>query len=224
MSATASFPLRRLVIPTLITCVMMAILVGLGAWQLERLKWKLGLLAEIDHAEASPPVPLAGTPVQFTKVGAQGVLRSDLHAMYGVSVHDVTEGSQLIEPLERPGQPPVLVDLGWVPDGFTALPNGPATIVGYVRVPNEAGIFTPADDVAHRHFYNLDPAKIGAGLGLPTVAPFTIIAMGPNGIPQPASALPRPPNDHFGYALTWFGLAVTLVVTYALFVRKALRS
>ena len=139
-------------------------------------------------------------------------------------MHGVTEGSDLIEPLERPGQQPVLVDLGWVPEGFNAWPGGAVTVVGYVRVPNEPGLFTPDDDVAGRHFYNLDPAKIGAGLGLPNVAPLTIIAMGPDGIPQPASALPRPPNDHFGYALTWFGLAATLVVTYALFVRKALRS
>ncbi len=223
MSATAGLPVRRLVIPTLITCVLMAILVALGVWQLERLKWKLGLLAEIDHAEASPPIPLSGAPLQFTKVSVQGVLRNDLRALYGVDVHGVTEGSQLIEPLERPGQLPVLVDLGWVPEGFDAPPGGPATVVGYVRVPNEPGLFTPNDDTGHRHFYNLDPAKIGAGLGLPAVAPFTIIAMGLDGIPQPASALPRPPNDHLGYALTWFGLAATLIVTYALFVRKALR-
>ncbi len=78
MSAVAGLPVRRLVIPTLITAVMLAILVGLGVWQLQRLQWKLGLLAAIDHAEASPPVPLTGSPAQFTKVSVQGVLRNDL--------------------------------------------------------------------------------------------------------------------------------------------------
>ncbi len=223
MSAVVGTPLRRLVGPTLITCVMLAILVGLGVWQVERLHWKLGLLAQIDHAEAAPPEPLRGVPDQFTKVSATGVLRSDLRAYYGYDVHGTTEGSQLIEPLDRPGQDPVLVNLGWVPEGFSTPIGGPATIAGYVRLPAEPGLFTPAPDIAHRHFFNLDPPVIGAALGLARVAPFTLIAMGQGGPPEPASALPRPPNDHLGYALTWFGLAVTLVVTYALFVRKALR-
>jgi surfeit locus 1 family protein len=223
MTALAALA-RRLVLPTLMTGVMLAILVGLGVWQLQRLQWKLGILAAIDHAEAAAPVPLAGDPGQFTKVVATGVWDPAAHGLYGVDVRDVTAGSYLIEALDRPGQAPVLVDLGFVPDGFSAFPSGPATVVGYVRQPAESGLFTPADDAARRHFYTLDPAKMGAALGLARVAPFTLIAMGdPNAIPSPATALPRPPNDHFGYALTWFGLAATLAVTFGLYVRKTLR-
>ena len=166
MSAALGTPLRRLVAPTLTTCIMLAILVGLGAWQVERLQWKRGLLAQIDRAESAPPEPLRGVPDQFTKVSVQGVLRSDLRAYYGYDVHGTTEGSQLIEPLERPGQDPLLVNLGWVPEGFSTPIGGPVTIAGYVRLPSGQGLFTPNPDIAHRHFFNLDPAVIGAGLGL----------------------------------------------------------
>ena len=70
---------------------------------------------------------------------------------------------------------------------------------------------------AHRRFYALDPGVIAAALGLKTVAPFTLIAMGPvefGHYPAPAIHLPRPPNDHFQYALTWFGLAGALVLVF----------
>ena len=72
----------------------------------------------------------------------------------------------------------------------------------------------------------LDPAAIGAALGLASVAPFTLVALGPAPTPPRArrSALPRPPNDHLSYALTWFGLAACLLVVFVVYVRKALRS
>ena len=43
-------------------------------------------------------------------------------------------------------------------------------------------------------------------------------------MPEPASALPRPPNDHLNYALTWFGLAASLVAVFGAYVRKVLRA
>ena len=214
--------------PSLTTAVMLAMLVALGVWQLHRLQWKTGLLAEIDRAEASAPVPLPAHPLPFTKVSITGHLRTDLSAFYGVDVRDVPGGTaigaQLVQPLERAGQDPVLVDRGWVREGQADIPGGDVTIVGYVRDPATPGLFSPADDVAGRHFYTLDPQKIGAALGLPRVAPFTLVAMGDGGMPEAASALPRPPNDHLNYALTWFGLAASLLVVFGAYVRKVLRA
>ena len=80
--------------------------------------------------------------------------------------------------------------------------------MGYVRPPEHPRWFGATDDPAARRFFALDPAAIGAALGLAEVAPFTLVALGPaGGVPEPAQALPRPPNDHLGYAITWFGLA-----------------
>ena len=218
-----------LLAPGLATLVALAILIALGVWQLQRREWKLGILAQIDHAEASAPIPLPADPQPFTKVVAEGRLRGDVHALYGADVRDTPAGpvmgAQLIEPLDRPGQATVLVDRGWVPDGKLGEPGG-NQVVGYVRAPDRPGTFSATDDLAARHFYTLDPAKIGAALGLPRVAPFTLVAMGgaPDALPQPATALPRPPNDHLNYALTWFALAVSLVAVFGAYCRKALRS
>jgi surfeit locus 1 family protein len=218
---------RALLVPAIATAVMLALLIGLGVWQLQRLQWKLGLLAEIDRAEAAPPVPLPDHPLQFTKVTASGHFRDDLHALYGDDVRDVpggtAMGAQLIVPLERPGQDPILIDRGWVPDGQLGQPGGDAAVVGYIRTPDTPGIFSLTDDPAARRFYTLDPAKIGAALGLKRVAPFTLVAMGAGGMPEPATTLPRPPNDHLNYALTWFALALSLLIVFAAYTRKVLR-
>ena len=220
-------PARALLVPVIATAVMFVLLVGLGVWQLQRRQWKLGLLAQIDLAEASPPIPLPDRPLPFTKVIVSGHLRDDLRALYGSDVRDVPGGTAigagLVEPLERPGHAPLLVDRGWVPDGQRGAPGGDATVVGYVRPAETPGLLSLTDDPAARRFYTLDPARIGAALGLPTVAPFTLVALGSGGgLPQPAMALPRPPNDHLNYAMTWFGLAASLLVVFAAYTRKVL--
>ncbi len=209
---------------------MLTVTVSLGIWQIQRLHWKQGLLAEIDRAEAAPPVPMPANPAPFEKVEITGALRADLTVRYGTEVRSGPTGpvlgSQVVMPLERPGAPPVLVDRGWAPDDLV-LPvlRGPVTVTGYVR-PGESGSpFAPGPDLARRRFWSLDPVAIGAALGLPTLAPYTIVVLGSaTTVPEPAHALPRPSNDHLGYAGTWFGLAACLAVVFTLFVRKALRA
>lgn len=219
----------RLLTPSLVALAMFATLIGLGLWQLERRVWKTELLAQIDHAEAAPPIPLPPDPPQFAKVRVTGTFHPGLEARYGADVRDLPSGpvfgTQVITPLDRPGQDPVLIDRGWAPLG-QALPPGPDSVDGYIRTPDQPGLFTPRDDPATRQFYTLDPQQIGASLGLPHVAPFTLVALGtvePGVFPQPATALPRPPNDHLNYALTWFGLAFALLVVFAVYLKKALR-
>lgn len=225
---------RRLLIPTLSTVVMLALLLALGTWQVERLYWKLGILHQIASAESQPPVPLGAAPAPFTKVSVTGRFRPGLLAYYGSQTgetrHGLMLGAQQIAVLDRPGALPVLVDRGWVPlpaEPEAAPPTGPATVVGYIRAPAAAGRFSAADNPQARQFYTLAPAAIARALGLPAAAPFAIVAMGeppPSGMPAPAQHLPQPPNSHLGYAITWYGLAITLLVFYVLYVRKALRS
>ena len=209
---------------------MLALTLGLGVWQIERLHWKEGLLAAIDRAEAAPAIPLPDSPVPFEKVEVSGRLRDDLSAHYGSEVRGTAEGpklgAQLIVPLERPGHKPILVDRGWYPDGATApATTGPVTITGYVRPPEPASRLAPGADLAERRFWSLDPAPIAAVLGLAQVEPYTLVALGPaDAIPAPAQVLPRPSNDHLGYAITWFGLAACLIGVFTVFARRALRS
>jgi surfeit locus 1 family protein len=59
---------------------------------------------------------------------------------------------------------------------------------------------------------------IGAALGLPGTAPYALVLLGPAGrLPEPAQTLPRPRNNHLGYAITWYGLALSLIGVFAAF-------
>lgn len=229
--AEPSSKLARLAGPAFLTALMLALLVTLGVWQVHRLAWKTAILASIDAAERNPPVPLTSGAAPFTRVSVAGVLSAS-SAAYADQVNDTPQGpkmgSQLLRLLSRPGGAPILVDLGWVPEGVTLpTPSGIATVVGYVRPAEHASWKSAVDNAAARRFYTLDPATIGAALGAATVAPFTLVAMGqdqPGVYPQPTDALPQPPNNHLSYAITWFGLAVVLVVVFGLHVRAVLRA
>lgn len=220
---------RRLLVPAVSTLVMLAILLSLGVWQLQRREWKHALLAQIDAAEALPAIPMPADPAPFTKVRIKGQLRPDLSARYGAQVRGDVLGAQVIMPVERPGAVPVLVDLGWMPNtvAVAALHLPPNAVEGFIRPAEHATMFSGTDSPAKRLFYTLDPGPIGTSLGLPKVAPFTLVALGappPPGVyPEPATALPRPPDNHLQYAFTWFGFAVTLAVIFFLYARKALR-
>ncbi len=159
-----------------------------------------------------------------------GTLRPGVSARYGVEVRDTAQGqvlgSQLAGLLDRTGQEPVVTLLGWVPSGQSPpLPAGAQVIEGYIREPVHPGLFSPADDPRKRLFYTLDPAAIGRALGASPVAPFALVAMGhpvPGVYPQPATEMPRPPNNHLQYAITWFGLALVLLVIFGIHARKVL--
>lgn len=225
--------MRRLLWPAVSTLLMLAVLLSLGAWQLQRLAWKQDILRQIAQAEALPAIDLPANPSTFAKVRLVGRF-GDHWALYGSEGRDTAAGpvlgAQLLGVLQRPGGVPVLVMLGWVPGVDVHPPAGPAVVEGFIRPGETAGWFAATDNPMAGRYYTLNPTAIGAGLGYAEVAPYVLVAMAPQAGgsqtvgPQPARNLPRPPNDHFGYALTWFSFAVILLVIFGLHARKVLRA
>jgi surfeit locus 1 family protein len=221
---------RRILPAVLASIPVLAILLALGTWQVRRLHWKTDLLAQIAMAEAGPPVPLTASPQPYTKVQARGRFRHELEASLGVEVRGNRLGTHLVTPLEMPGLPTMLVNRGWVPIERAGLaierPEGEVAVTGYVSPPQERDFFAATDDTAGRRFYTADPQAIGVALGLSGVAPDLLVALAGPGqpgeaLPQPALTLPRPRNSHLGYAITWYGLAASLVgVLIAWAIRK----
>ncbi|MGK7866425.1 SURF1 family protein [Falsiroseomonas sp. E2-1-a20] len=220
--------MRRLLLPALVALPVLGVLLFLGTWQVQRMHWKNGLLAEIAAAEAAPAVPLTPDPRPWTKVAATGRFDHAREALLGLEVRGAILGSHLLVPLLREDAPPLLVDRGWVPlesRAPIARPEGTVTVEGYVRPAESPGFFAATNDAAGRKFYSFVPAEIAAGLGLPQVAPFGLVALGPaNGLPDPARTLPRPTNSHLGYAITWYGLALSLLGVFAVWARRRLRE
>lgn len=227
-------PWRRVLFPGLSTLSMLVVLIGLGTWQVQRLHWKEDVIAAIAIAEASPPIALSHDPKPFAKVFATGRFQFDRAAQFGAEVRDLRTGPTLgtyqIVPLIRDNAPPIMVNRGWAPQTRNVSldePPGVVTVSGYVREGDRPSWFSAADDVPARQFYTLDPRAVGAAVGVTNAEPFVLVALGPSqpgAFPEPAQQLPRPPNNHLAYVITWYGLALALVAIFAVWTRKALRS
>lgn len=216
----------RLLVPGLTTLAMLAVLIGLGTWQVSRLRWKTQILAEVARAEADPARPLMNDPPAFAKLRVTGRLRATPTALYGAEVRQLPTGpemgSHLIVVLDRPDGRPVLIDRGWVSTRAPAAPTSPdaVTVEGYVRTADAPSWFAATDDIANRRFYTLNPPAIAAALGAPDAEPFVLVLLGGPGFPDPMRHLPRPANNHLIYAMTWYGFAITLAIIFILWARK----
>ncbi len=220
---------RRLRWPALTTAAMLSLTLSLGTWQVRRLAWKTEILAEIDRGEQAAPVPLPLRPNPFQRVQVDGEYLPGA-ARYGAEVRTGRAGAAMgahVLALLRPDQgSPILVDRGWAPiDTEPPAPPGRIRLEGYVRPPEPAGRLAIQDDAAARRYFALDPVRIGQTLGAGEVAPFTLVLMGPPGsVPEPVRVLPRPPNDHLTYAITWFGLSAVLAVVFAVYARQVVQK
>lgn len=225
-AALTARPFRRGILwPVAAALPVFCLLLALGFWQLQRLQWKTDLLARMDAAEAAAPLPLGTAPQPFARVLAEGVFDAGRTALVGLEPRHGVLGARLVVPLLREGAPPVLVDLGWVPQGMRGpVPEGRVQVLGFVHPGDRRSWLAAADDVAGRHFFTFDPPAIAAALGLEGAEPFALIRLGPEGTPDPLRQIPRPPNNHLGYVITWWGLAFALLLVLGAFLWRRLRN
>lgn len=238
-------PVRaRLLKAGIATALAMALLIGLGSWQLARLAWKTDLVARVTERMAASPVdlpPQAEWPsldldaMGYRRVRATGVFDHAREARVYVNLsepHGPLKGPGyfLLTPLALKGGGVVIVNRGFAPEGAAdraARPEGEVMVSGPLRVPEDRNMFTPADDPAKRLFFARDPQSIAAGLGIAGAAPFTIdadAARNDGGIPQGGETRVTFPNRHLEYALTWYGLAATLAAVFAAFAWRTARE
>ena len=209
------------------TIAGLAILLTLGAWQVKRLAWKEALLAQLAANAAAPPVDLstaynmarAGSNAEFVRVRFTGTYKNDAW-MKMLSSYQRGQGWTILTPASAEGWA-VIVDRGKLPgqrlENFDQ-PEGPQDIEGVLRAHSFGqGYFDPANDPKGNMWYWWDlPAMIAAS-GLPAdLKPYPfVVQLLPS---STAAEFPRPDepksdlaNNHLGYAITWFRLALTLL-------------
>ena len=215
-----------------------ALLVSLGLWQVERLHWKQALIARIGEAAVSSPHALAdiearrsaGEDVEFLRAAATGRFLHDRELFVFATVAGEM-GWKLVTPLQTPDGEAVLVDRGFIPYDLKApdsrpgsRPAGIVIITGAVRPHASArALFAPDNDVAANvwHWWDLPAMAEAAGV---EPRPFILQAEPRPGDPVwPKASTPDPaliPNRHLGYALTWFGLALTLLAVNGVYLLR----
>ena len=233
---------KSLVAPAIATLLAFTLLVALGVWQLHRLSWKDGLIAEIDaRAHAAPtPAPLAADwatlrpkDYEYRHIALDGTFDNAKETLVFRPSED-GPGYLVMTPLALAGGGAVIVNRGWIPDRLKdpALrkagdPVGRVEVTGLMRAPEARNLFTPADDPAGGQFFTKDPAAIAARDGI-SAAPFVVDAdaapANPGGWPRGGATVIDIPNTHFSYAMTWFGLALTLHGVFGSFAWKRLKG
>jgi len=215
---------------TILVAAALAVLVTLGTWQVQRLQWKLDLIERVEAGLAADPVPLPASEqamrsLDHRPVTATGILRHDLAFAEGSEQQGGIPGARLIVPLEPPDGVPILVDLGWIPepvaDHFGGDPKPVSALGGtlYLDHPQAKPPFRPANEPAARRWFWLDTEALRQWTGMPGLAAATLVRR-PDGV-EIVPPIADPPamtlaNDHLGYALTWYGLALGLLVIYFL--------
>ena len=217
---------------TLFTVPALALLIGLGVWQVQRLHWKEALIAQSEAAATAPPAAietvLAAPDPEFRRalVVCPGLATASYVELQ--SIHDGQAGSRLISLCRAPGiETPFLIDRGFVADVISARPRTlettmPLSIMVELRRTPAPNALSPKE--THGRFYARDSAAIGQALGAPRVSEFTLFALASTNPEFGALTASAPPaafaNNHFGYALTWFGLAIALIGFYVALLRR----
>jgi len=205
--------MNRRPIPTLILGLAgLAVLVGLGVWQMQRQAWKADVLAGIEARSSAEPGPLPARPAQghdrYRPVRLSGEFGAGVLRVL-VSRKQQGAGYRLISPFQS-GERRVLVDRGLIPVA-TEIPPPPAgqvVLTGNLHWPDDRTAATPENDVAANIWYARDIAAMAEAL---ETEPVLVIARdlsrtdpGVTPLPVDTAAIP---NDHLAYALTWFSLA-----------------
>ena len=216
------------------------VLVGLGNWQVRRLAWKEALIETIDARRAVDPLPLAAVlerfeaegDVDYTPVTASGTFGEEEALVYSTDKGVV--GWQVMAPLRLGDGRALIVNRGFVPDALIdevvrrVPPAGPVSIEGLARNPlfEKPNRFVPEN--AADEFYWKDFAALRDALGQAEEGALPIIVdVGPTPVgqlPVGGQTIISLPNNHFGYAVTWYGIAVALIgVVAALLLQRRKR-
>ena len=235
--ATRSGPL----IPAATTAVIVAVLLALGVWQLERRVDKLALIAALGERLAATPVVLPPaarwselTPArdEFRRVTLSGIIDGRDQAQVFASPTPLRKdvsgtGVWAFAPLKLAGGETVVVNRGFVGDGQVANPpaDGPVALTGYIRFPEKRSWLTPSADRSKRLWFLRDHLAMAQVLGWeaePRLAPFYVDLEGPvpgGGVPKPGPLQVNLKNDHLQYAVTWFLLAGAVSIAFGFWLK-----
>ncbi|WP_075217005.1 SURF1 family protein [Mongoliimonas terrestris] len=242
-------PPRRSLIPlTIAALVALAVLLGLGTWQVERLGWKEDLIARVNARITAEPGPIPGydawddldpVAIEYQPVTFEGRYdhSREIHVFIALTQPKGPVGGQgyfVLTPAETREGLWVFVNRGFVPldrKDPTSRAEGQVegfhTITGLTRPPEEPSWVSPEDDVERNIWFVRDPERMADAVGLypDRVAPFTVDVFAgesPGGLPQGGETVIAFSNNHLQYAITWYGLALALVVVFVAVVRRQL--
>lgn len=222
--------MNRYIAPLLIGVLGAAILLALGVWQVQRLAWKQGILAEIEEtiAEAPAPLPRMVDPEaqRYQPVALEGEIGEG--ALYVlVSVKRQGAGWRVVSPFETDDGRRVLLDRGFIPmdEKDAPLRAGPAEVAGNLHWPDDRNSATPDNAPDENTWFARDLGAMAEAL---QTEPLLVVARDIDPADDAVTPLPVDtagiPNNHLQYAITWFSLAAVWIVMTGVWIRAQAKA
>ncbi len=211
-------------IPLLFCLSAFVVFCTLGTWQVQRLAWKERLIADVQAVKNQPPLtelPADLTQGYYHNVTLKGAYAGKTIYLVG-RMQDQELGYFMLTPFTMTDGKTILVNRGFSPPDKDNTPMGAATVQGVLRPLREKRYFSPENQPEKNLWFYEDMAKLSEFYGV-NLLPAVVEATGKRErghYPIPNTGEISLRNDHLGYAVTWFSLALVAVVMYGFYRRK----
>ena len=196
---------------------------ALGSWQLVRLNWKNNLILEIENSLKNPPVELTNSNVEnYLKIKTSGSIDLDKQ-IYLYNLNDTgTPGFEVINPILI-NDTNYLINRGWIPfekkNSQEINVFDENDIIGTLKLQGRKNIFKPDNDLEENYWFSLNRDDILKFTGK-EFSKYIIYLNGNYQVPKPKKITANISNNHQKYALTWFSLAISILLLYLYFRKK----
>ena len=199
------------------------VFVALGSWQIVRLNWKNNLILEIENSLKNPPVELTNSNVEnYLKIKTSGSIDLEKQ-IYLYNLNDTgTPGFEVINPILI-NDTNYLINRGWIPfekknsQEINAFNEN--DIIGTLKLQGRKNIFKPDNDLEENYWFSLNREDILKFTGK-EFSKYIIYLNGNYQVPKPKKITANISNNHQKYALTWFSLAISILLLYLYFRKK----
>ena len=198
-------------------------LLSLGFWQIYRLNWKLELIEQIENSLKNKPVELSNIEKKnYLRIKTSGNIDFDKQ-IYLYNLNDAGKpGFEVINPIKI-GDENYLVNRGWIPFEKKDLPEinlvDQNQIVGTLMLQTKPSSFKPENDIEKNYWFTLNREDIFKFTGR-NFSDYVIYLNGEYKIPKPRVITAKISNNHKKYAITWFSMAISILLIYLYFRKK----
>ena len=199
------------------------VFIALGTWQIIRLNWKNNLILEIENSLKKPPVELTQSNKEnYLKIITSGRVDYEKQ-IYLYNLNDTgTPGFEVLNPILIGGEN-YLLNRGWIPFEKKNTPEinifNQNKIVGTLKIQGRKNIFKPDNDINGNYWFSLNREDISKFTGK-KFSKYIIYLDGNYQFPKPKKITANISNNHKKYAMTWFSLAISILLLYLYFRRK----
>ena len=199
------------------------VFIALGSWQIVRLNWKNNLISEIENSLNNPPVSLNQSKKKnYLKIKTSGSIDFDKQ-IYLYNLNDAGKpGFEVINPIKI-GDENYLMNRGWIPFEKKDLPElnlvDQNQIVGTLMLQTKPSTFKPENDIEKNYWFTLNREDISKFTGR-NFSDYVIYLNGEYKIPKPRVITAKISNNHKKYAITWFSMAISILLIYLYFRKK----